>query len=198
MNKNIILVDKNNKQIAEDSVISCHLEDAKRHRAITAFLKNSKGQYLMTKRSLKKPLWPTYWDAAFSTHPRVGETVEDCCTRRITEELGISIIANPVGAIHELPLQPMSNPFSDTFSYEYHIRWNIVFSEWEINHILVAQVPDNIDLSNINPEEASDYKWMTWSEITEWVKEEKDNISPWLVVAVEKINQDKKLNKIFK
>lgn len=181
MNANLILVNEQDQQIGSDTVINCHLADAKRHRAVTAFLRNSQGQYLIAKRSLKKPLWPTFWDAAFSTHPRVGETVVDCCVRRSIEELGIP-----------------SNGYKDLFNYEYHIRWNIVFSEWEINHILIATLKDPVQPTNLNPDEVSEIAWLTWDELTHWVASQPDNIAPWLIIAIKQIQTTPQLLNHFK
>jgi isopentenyl-diphosphate delta-isomerase len=178
MKTNIILVDSNDNQTGEISVVNAHLGDAQRHRAITAFLRNDDDRFLMAKRSLKKPLWPTYWDAAFSTHPRVGETVEACCARRSQEELGIA-----------------TQNYSDLFTYEYHLRWNIVFSEWEINHILIARFNGE---PKLNPEEASDYTWMNWQEILEWSKDSQSVIAPWLTIALKQIVSDPKLLSHFR
>ena len=193
MNPNLILFDQNDQQIGEASVIDGHLHDGRRHRAITAFLRDENGRFLMTKRSLTKPLWPTYWDAAYSTHPRVGETVEACTIRRSKEELGTQIgTGDPTCRPNNT-----QSVFTDHLSYEYHIKWNAAFSEWEINHILLANIPSTIDLNNINPEEISDYQWMTWDQITDWVQKDSDLISPWLTIAIQKIQMDPELKKIF-
>ncbi|PIP52739.1 isopentenyl-diphosphate delta-isomerase, partial [Candidatus Beckwithbacteria bacterium CG23_combo_of_CG06-09_8_20_14_all_34_8] len=111
MNQNIILVNHKDEAIGETTIINSHLGEAKLHRAYTVILRNNKGEILLTKRSLKKPLWPTYWDGSFSSHPRVGETLEQSCERRAKEELGIEV-----------------KDFKDLFNYSYHIKWNTVFS----------------------------------------------------------------------
>lgn len=163
---NIILVNQNDEAIGETSVLDAHLGEAKLHRAYTAILKNKKGEILLTRRSLEKPLWPTYWDGSFSSHPRIGESLEQSCGRRAKEELGIDV-----------------KGFRELFSYEYHIRWNTVFSEWEINHILIAEY--NSDFIKPDPDEVSEYKWLKWEQAVKFCLDKNNLISPWWVMAIE-------------
>ncbi len=57
----LILVDAHDNQVGLGRKIDVHLGDGQRHRAFTAILINDKKQILMVQRSLKKPLWPTFW-----------------------------------------------------------------------------------------------------------------------------------------
>jgi len=166
MNQNIILVNHKDEAIGETTIINSHLGEAKLHRAYTVILRNNKGEILLTKRSLKKPLWPTYWDGSFSSHPRVGETLEQSCERRAKEESGIEV-----------------KDFKDLFNYSYHIKWNTVFSEREINHILIAEY--NNDFINPNPEEVDEYQWMSWDEAIKFSSNKKNLIAPWWEIAIE-------------
>jgi len=164
MNNNIILINQNDEAIGETSVLDAHLGEAKLHRAYTAVLKNNKGEILLTRRSLKKPLWPTYWDGSFSSHPRIGETLENSCMRRAKEELGIKTSA-----------------YKDLLSYSYHVRWNALFSEWEINHILTAEYNGTIKPDS---DEVSEYRWMSWEEAVKFSLDSKNLIAPWWEMAV--------------
>jgi len=165
MNKNLILINQGDSQIGETDIVDAHLYDGKLHRAFTAILQNKKGEILLAKRSLKKPLWPTYWDGSFSSHPRVGETLEAACERRVFEELGVK-----------------AYNFKNLFSYTYHIKWNVVFSEWEINHILIADY-DSVDLEP-DPDEVSEYQWMAWEEAIKFSMDKYNQVAPWWVLAV--------------
>lgn len=165
MNKNIILINSQDEAVGETSVLDAHLGEARLHRAYTAILQNTKGEILLARRSLQKPLWPTYWDGSFSSHPRVDESLEQSCERRVKEELGIEV-----------------KGFKDLFAYTYHIRWNVVFSEWEINHILIAEY--NKAFVNPDPEEVSEYKWMSWGEAREFSVDKKNLVAPWWIIAI--------------
>ena len=174
------MVDADNNQIGSDSVINCHLGNGKRHRAITVFIKNSQNKFLLTRRSLFKPLWPTYWDAGFSTHQRINESLNNCARRRAFEELGIKNLK--------------TDDFKNIFSYEYHLSWNEVFSEWEINHILIADYDGEI---NLNHKESSDIQWLSWSELEKLIENKKELIAPWLEIAVRQIKKNNQLLTYF-
>jgi isopentenyl-diphosphate Delta-isomerase len=171
--KNLILVNKNDKQIGQIRKLEAHLNDGQLHRAFTAILQNDKDEILLTQRSLKKPLWPTFWDGSFSSHPWDGEALEIACSRRAYEELGIKV-----------------NNFKKLFSYEYHIRWNEIFSEYEINHILLGKYNGSLKL---NSEEISNYKWLSWQQVLDWIKKEPEIMASWWAMAVEKIKKEPQL-----
>ncbi len=165
MNTNLILVNQNDEQIGEADILNAHLYEGKLHRAFTAILRNNKGEMLLAKRALNKPMWGTYWDGSFSSHPRVGETLEDACIRRAREELGIE-----------------TSGYKHLFSYSYHFQWSKIFCEREVNHILIAEY--NTDLIQPNPDEVSDFRWVSWQEALEFSLHKNNLIAPWWVLAL--------------
>ena len=165
------LINKQDKPIGELNKLKAHLGKGRRHRAFTAILQNNKKEILITRRSLKKPLWPTFWDISFSSHPWVGESLEKAGQRRAKEELGISL--------------PLS--FKHLLSYEWHERWNEVFSEWEINHLLLANYSGQIEP---DPGEIREFKWLKWEKILKWAKEESEVIVPWVKIILGKIRNN--------
>ncbi|MGI5828115.1 MAG: isopentenyl-diphosphate Delta-isomerase [Patescibacteria group bacterium] len=175
--KNLILVDQQDNQIGIKPKLEAHLGKGMLHRAFTAILVNDKKEILLTKRALQKPLWPTFWDGSFSSHPWNGESLEKACGRRVKEELGIEVVG-----------------FKDLFSYYYQVRWSSLFSEHEVNHILLTKY--NGDL-NPDPEEVSDWKWVSWKKVLGWIKKEPQVMAPWWIMAVEKICAVKKMNDQF-
>ncbi|NMB57183.1 isopentenyl-diphosphate Delta-isomerase [Candidatus Beckwithbacteria bacterium] len=165
---NIILVNPQDQQIGEVSKLDAHLFDGKLHRAFTVLLKNKNDEFLLTTRSLKKALWPTFWDGSFSSHPNIGEDLPTACRRRAKEELGIEI----------------KPEFKELFSYSYHIKWNEFFSEYEVNHVLLGNYDGNFDL---NPEEIKNFKWLKWPDLIKFCKKS-NKIAPWFSLALKKID----------
>ena len=165
--KYLILINKKDQEISRVSKIEAHLGKGKRHRAFTAILKKDKGEVLLTRRSLKKPLWPTFWDLSFSSHPWAGEELKAACQRRARQELGIGV-----------------KGFKEVLSYEYHKRWSELFSEWEINHILLAGYNGRL---KVNQEEISEWKWMEWEKALAWIKKEPEVWAPWAKIIIKKI-----------
>jgi len=171
----LTVVTKGDIEVGAVDKLQAHLGKGTLHRAFTAILVNDKKEILLTKRALQKPLWPTYWDGSFSSHPWVGESLEAACERRAKEELGIEVAG-----------------FKDLFSYYYQVRWNSLFSEHEINHILLSRYNGELKPDR---EEVSEWKWLSWEKVTDWVKKEPEVMAPWWIMAVEKIESEKWLQK---
>lgn len=162
--KQLILVDKNDKQIGQIGKLEAHLGRGRRHRAFTVILQNKQGEILLTKRVLQKPLWPTYWDLSFSSHPWAGESLETACQRRAKEELGIEI-----------------KTLKKLFKYQWQESWSNIFSEWEINHILLAKVKGRL---KINKQEISHYQWLVEKKAKDWFKKNAFMIAPWVSLMI--------------
>lgn len=165
MNK-IILVDSMDNAVGRIEKTRAHQGKGRRHRAFTAILKNDKGEVLLTRRSLKKALWPNFWDLSFSSHPWAGERLKTACQRRAKQELGIDV-----------------KRFKEVLSYEYHRRWRKLLSEWEINHILLAEYNGGL---KVNSNEISEWKWMGWKKVLVWIKKKPEDWAPWVKIALEK------------
>lgn len=164
--RQLVLVDDQDQAQGQASKLQAHLDDGKQHRAFTAVVYNLGGQILVTQRSLKKPLWPTFWDISFSSHPWVGEGIEEAVRRRAFEELGL--ILDPTVAI------------KDRMQYRYHIRWNDVFSECEVNHGVVVKSVGNSELPLRNNDEIQAFKWLTVEELQTWYQQEPGTFVPWV------------------
>ncbi len=169
INKNVILVDKYDKKIGEEEVIAAHLNGGKRHRAVSVFLFNEKGQLLLQQRSKKKIVGALQWANTCCGNVRVGETCKSCALRRLREELGIVQVK-----IKEL------------YSFEYHIQCNEVFSEWEIDHVFVGKYQKEI---LPNPDEVAAYSWKNIEELLQDLTNNEETYAPWFRIMM----KDKRL-----
>ncbi|MBP9781527.1 isopentenyl-diphosphate Delta-isomerase [Candidatus Woesebacteria bacterium] len=165
-NETIMLVDSSDAVIGEIGKIEAHQKLGRLHRAFTIFLQNQKGEWLITKRSEQKPLWPLWWDAACSSHPWFpNETIEQAALRRMPFELGLQI-----EQVHNLRVAG---------AYEYHAVYSPKWSENEINHIVVANFDGEL---SVNSNEVTDFKWLTPEQIDERLT--KPNLFvPWFAQA---------------
>ena len=69
MQEHVILVDLHDKQIGTKEKLQAHL-DGDLHRALSIFLFNDKGQWLLQKRALYKYHSAGLWTNSCCSHPR--------------------------------------------------------------------------------------------------------------------------------
>jgi farnesyl-diphosphate farnesyltransferase len=166
------------------------------HRAFSVFLFNSKGELLLQQRAADKITFPNVWTNTCCSHPITGCTpnerdgdqdlvrrgivngVKNAAIRKLEHELGI----NPA------LLQP------DDFKYLTRLHYwaaDVVthgkkspWGEHEIDYILFLK--KDLDLKP-NPEEVSDVKYVTLSELQKMMQPNSGLLwSPWFRIIAEK------------
>lgn len=85
----LILVDRNDRELGHLSKALCHDGAGVLHRAFSLFLFNERGELLLQQRSRGKRLWPGYWSNSCCSHPRRGESMQIATQRRLSDELNI-------------------------------------------------------------------------------------------------------------
>lgn len=124
---------------------SAHSSDTKMHAAFSCYVFQNDGKFLVTKRADIKKVWPSVWTNSVCGHPAPHESREDAIHRRLSEELGMQ--AGEVEVI--LPKYIYKTP-----PYKGII-------ENEFCPVFIAKA----DMDPVpNPDEVSDWKWMTWDE----------------------------------
>lgn len=144
----VTLVNSQDEVIGEMDKVAAHRGDAQLHRAISAYLfrkYQGKIQLLIQQRSGKKIVGANWWANTCCGNVRPIENYEQCALRRLEEELGITTAV--IQQIHK---------------FEYHLRCNEEFSEWEIDQIFAGWYDDTI---SPNPDEVQDYRWIDWAEL---------------------------------
>ena len=69
------------------------------HRAVHLFILNRDGELFLQKRSWRKDRYPHRWDSSAAGHVDAGESYETCALRELSEELGISVNVDRIGAV---------------------------------------------------------------------------------------------------
>ncbi len=168
----IMLVNSADEVIGEIGKIEAHQKAGRLHRAFTIFLQNQKGEWLITQRSQKKPLWPLWWDAACSSHPWFpNETIEQAALRRLPFELGLQI-----GQVHNVHV---------VSAYEYHAVYSAEWSENEINHCVVANYDGEL---SVNPNEVAEFQWLNSSHIQKQLNQSEFFV-PWFELAWREVKE---------
>ena len=165
MDEYVVLVDKEDNPIGKEEKVKCHLPNGKLHRAFTALIFNGEGKLLLTKRSDKKMLWPSYWDGTIASHPRESETYVSSAERRMPEEIGIDCKMNYMN------------------KFEYHVPYKDIGSENEICGTLIGIV-DDFDETCLIKDEISEIKWIDPDELKNVLQQNMDVYCPWMVIAL--------------
>mgnify|MGYP002079272870 CR=1 FL=1 len=166
----VILVDEQDTQIGTMDKIEAHRGDGKRHRAISVFLYDNQDRLFIQKRSTLKIVGAEQWGNTACGNLRPGESYEDCATRRLREELGIQ----------GLSLEPGEK-------FEYHIRCNDQFSEWEIDQLFYSKIGDATELQyECNPDEASEARWISLEELHQNIDQDSSQFAPWFLLMIER------------
>lgn len=166
--KNQLLVVVDQKGIPKGTATRevCHSGEGKPHMAFMALVIDKNGSIILTKRSKNKSLWGGYWDASVVSHVLPGETPEIAARRRGKEELGIEVDFQDLGAFYYFA------KFGQNCENEYC-------------HVLVGESNGEVEF---NPVEIEEIKKITLAELKEEIKDNSEIFTPWLKLALEKVN----------
>lgn len=159
----VVLVNEDDSERGTMPKLPAHEPPGELHRAISVFVVDDAGRYLIQRRASGKYHFPGIWANACCSHPKPGENVADAGTRRLQEELGINAETRAVG----------------WFIYEATCP-NSGLIERELDHVLLAHWTGEPEL---NPEEADASRWITEAELLEELATKPEQYSPWLPLA---------------
>ncbi|MEZ5597432.1 MAG: isopentenyl-diphosphate Delta-isomerase [Pseudomonadales bacterium] len=165
----LILVDGNDNEVGHLDKAACHDGDGVRHRAFSIFIVNHRGELLLQQRAAGKRLWPLYWSNSCCSHPRAGEAMADAVTRRLQEELGLSVALEPV------------------YRFEYHARFGQAGSEHELCYVYVGfcdQAPVE------HPEEIAAWRWISPEDLDREMCQSPHTFTPWFVLEWRRLRAD--------
>ena len=157
-NEALIIVDAQDRILGHGTKAELHQGAGTLHRAFSIFLFDDAGHVLLQKRSADKPLWPGFWSNTCCSHPRRGESYGIATSRRLKEELGV-----------EAPLR-----------FTHRFRYQAQFSAEGAEHELCSVYVGRIDGDPVpNPQEVSDWQWVSPSALDEWLDTNPENLTPW-------------------
>lgn len=159
MQEFVYFVDKNDNptgEIAEK--IQAHSNDTRLHAAFSCYIFDNKGNLLVTKRSDRKKVWPGLWTNSCCGHPMPNESRVDAIVRRVAVELGAKV--------KDIKL------LVPEYMYKTPAHEGII--EHEFCPIYSAIIDSDIAL---NPNEVSDYKWISWQDFLDEITKDSNNYS---------------------
>jgi isopentenyl-diphosphate delta-isomerase len=155
----LILVDASNRVVGHEDKERCHDGAGIRHRALSVFLFNSRGDVLLQRRAAKKRLWPGFWSNSCCSHPRRGESVTTAARRRLEQELGVRTSAKLL------------------FRFEYQAPFGSIGSEHELCAVLVAHSDAPV---RANPDEVASWCFVSPTEIDRRLRRSPHTHTPWM------------------
>ncbi len=154
----LILVDRDDKEIGHLSKARCHDGDGVLHRAFSLFLFNEAGELLLQQRSDRKRLWPGFWSNSCCSHPRRGESMETATKRRLADELNIET----------------------TLEYVYRFCYTAEFgeagSENELCHVYLGRVTGE---AQPNDSEIAGIRYVSRGTLDEELSRYPERFTPW-------------------
>lgn len=165
----LILVDAADREIGFDTKERCHDGDGILHRAFSVFLLDSDGRVLLQQRAAGKRLWAGFWANSVCSHPRRGESMAVATSRRLAEELGVSV------------------DLEFCFTFTYHARFGSLGSEHELCWVYLGAVdPGSI---TFNRTEIDAVRWVSPAELDAELAEHPEHFTPWLHLEWDRLRE---------
>ncbi len=161
----LILVDDNDRELGLDTRENCHIGMGKRHRAFVVFLFDKDGRMLLQRRSMKKKLWPSYWDVSVTSHVYKGETYEQAGIRRSKQELNVDV-----------------KKLERILDYTYWAK----FGDYSENEFCVLLIGRLDGPAKPDPDEVMETKYLSMKELGDDMAKNPESYTPWFKIAFER------------
>lgn len=146
------LYDENRNPIGREHVRGNEIPHGCYHLVVHVWIRNSKGQYLISQRSANRPSFPLMWETVGGSVLK-GETSFQGVIREVKEEVGIDI----VGTENNLVFSQVRKQINGK-------KFNDILDVW------LFEYDGNVQLDNATTDEVVQTKWLTVAEIYELYK----------------------------
>jgi isopentenyl-diphosphate Delta-isomerase len=162
----VILVDEKDNPLGLMEKLEAHRKGLL-HRAISVFIFNSRGEWILQKRAHDKYHSKGLWTNTCCTHPLPEESAIEAAGRRLTEEMGLTC-----------SLQKL-------FSFTYKEMLDNDLTEYEYDHVFIG-VTDTEPV--INTSEVVAWKKMSYDELHNDIISNPDNYTFWFKEIHKRVN----------
>jgi isopentenyl-diphosphate delta-isomerase len=138
------------------------------HRAISVFIVNSNGDWLLQQRTLNKYHSKGLWTNTCCSHPYPGETCLNAANRRLMEEMGLTSTLKEI--FH--------------FTYKESLENNL--TEYEVDHVF-GGISD--ETPKINGNEVMDWKYIDYQSLAKDIEQNPGNYTVWFTEIYKKVNE---------
>ncbi len=167
----VILVEENDKVLGEMEKMEAHLNGLL-HRAISVFIINSKGEWLIHQRAFNKYHSNGLWTNTCCSHPYPEETSVDAANRRLMQEMG------------------MKAPLQEIFAFTYKEELDNQLTEHELDRVFIGLCDDKPEP---NADEVSNWKYINFEELKTDVKNNPENYTVWFKKIYERVEEHLKV-----
>lgn len=162
----VVLVDENDNPLGVMEKLKAHRE-ARLHRAISVFIFNLRGDWILQKRALDKYHSRGLWTNACCTHPFPGESDNEAAKRRLMEEMGIKC------------------EMKEVFSFVYKEKLENNLTEFELDHVFIGMTNEH---PVINTNEVLEWKSISFDELRKDLFSNPSDYTVWFKAIFEKVN----------
>jgi len=163
----VILVDENDLEIGKMEKMEAH-QKALLHRAISVFIVNSKGEWLLQQRTYDKYHSKGLWTNCCCSHPFPGETSIDAANRRLMEEMGLE------------------TRLKEIFSFSYIQELENNLTEHEFDHVFVGITDEK---PQPHPDEVMDYGYFSFENLKKDIDAHPDNYTAWFKLIYQQVGE---------
>lgn len=160
----VILVDRNDRPLGTAPKLEAHRQGLL-HRAVSVLLFNSRSELLLQRRAAGKYHSGGLWANTCCGHPLAGEGSMAAAARRLRDELGLTAPLEPWGALR------------------YRARLDGGMQEHEIDHLFVGRSDRE---PRPDPEEVSEYRYMTLPEVGEALRRHPERFAIWFRIIMDR------------
>lgn len=111
------LYNENRELIGKDHIRGAKLPEGTYHLVVHVWIKNSKGQYLISQRAADRPTFPLMWECVGGSALK-GENSLQAAVREVKEEVGIDL-ADIEGEVVFTKKRSIYNDIMDVWLFEY-------------------------------------------------------------------------------
>lgn len=162
----VILVDRNDSQTGVAGKMEAHRKGLL-HRAVSVFIVNSKGEWILQRRAFDKYHSNGLWTNTCCTHPVPGESNIDSARRRLKEEMGIEC------------------ELTELFTFTYKEKLENELTEHELDHVFYG-ISDTDPV--INTSEVEEWEAVKFNDLQKDILKNPSNYTYWFKKIYEKVD----------
>lgn len=165
--EHVILVDESDAVTGTMEKMEAHRRGLL-HRAISVFIIDSQGRWLLQRRAENKYHSNSLWTNTCCSHPLPEESTIEAANRRLRQEMGMECTLQEL--FHFIYREPLDNELT----------------EHELDHVFIG-ITDAVP--EINREEVMEYKYIDYRHLRKDIDENPDSYTVWFRLIVERVNK---------